>query len=368
MYLQEDVDKYYPEAAIYEAMEVWSLPKNKTHMLEEICDKGEYFAQVKKDGNWYELCKSKTGEIYLFSRGTSVKTGLPVENISNVPHLKEGFANLPNDTVIAGEIYYPNETTNSVRSIMGCLPAKAIQRQKTKGNIHFYMHDIMRYNGTDLTGKNAWSRYNRLTEITNEHNLLNEYIEIAEIVTEDIYNFIIDTLAAGEEGVVLKNRKAVYSEGKRPAWSMIKIKKNDTVDVICMGLEDATQEYTGNGIETWEFWQDRITGELMKGQYHKQVLKNGDLLPVTKPYYYGWKTSLKIGAYKDGVLTPIGTVSSGLNDEMKKKITADPDFIIGSVVECACMEVTEDSLRHPIFIRKRTDKNPQSCTFESIFS
>lgn len=368
MYLQEEVDRYYPEAAIYEAMEVWSLPKNKTHMLEEICKKGEYFAQVKKDGNWYELCKSKSGEVYLFSRGTSVKTGLPVENIANVPHLKEAFSCLPNDTVIAGEIYYPNETTNSVRSIMGCLPAKAILRQKTKGNIHFYLHDIMRYDGEDLSCKNAWDRYNKLSEIVKEHNLLSEYVEVAEIITEDIYNFIIDTLAAGEEGAVLKNRQAVYSEGKRPAWSMIKVKKNDTVDVICIGLEDATQEYTGNGIETWEFWQDRITGEFFKGKYHKQVLESGDMLPVTKPYFYGWKTSLQIGAYKDGVLIPIGTVSSGLTDELRREITEHPENIIGSVVECACMEVTEDSLRHPIFLRIRTDKNPASCTFKTIFS
>ena len=103
---------------------------------------------------------------------------------------------------------------------MGCLPAKAILRQKTKGNIHFYLHDIMRYDGEDLSCKNAWDRYNKLSEIVKEHNY--EYVEI---ITEDIYNFIIDTLAAGEEGAVLKNRQAVYSEGKKTSLVYDKSKK-----------------------------------------------------------------------------------------------------------------------------------------------
>ena len=50
-------------------MKFWSLPKNKVHMIEEICENGEYFGQTKKDGNWYQFSKAADGTPYLFSRG-----------------------------------------------------------------------------------------------------------------------------------------------------------------------------------------------------------------------------------------------------------------------------------------------------------
>lgn len=77
MFEQSKIDKLYPGAKIYGAMKFWSLPKNKIHMIEEMCGNGDYFGQTKKDGNWYEFSKAEDGTPYLFSRGISVKTGLP---------------------------------------------------------------------------------------------------------------------------------------------------------------------------------------------------------------------------------------------------------------------------------------------------
>ena len=41
MFEQSQVDKLYPGAKIYAPMKFWSLPKNKIHMIEEICENGE---------------------------------------------------------------------------------------------------------------------------------------------------------------------------------------------------------------------------------------------------------------------------------------------------------------------------------------
>lgn len=375
MYLQEKVNKHYPETSIYEAMEIWSLPSHKKNQIEEICNNKKYFAQVKKDGNWYEYSKSKTGVSYLFSRGLSTKTGLPVESIQNVPHIEKTFSVLPNDTVIIGEIYYPNQTSNEVRSIMGCLPKKAIERQKVKGFIHFYLHDILRFNGEDLSSLGAYDRYLKLIDVINEYKLIEaECIELAPIITEDIYEFLINTLAEGEEGSILKLRTAPYAEGKRPAWSMIKWKKQDDVDLVCMGFEDPTKIYTGTELENWEYWEQYEHGDLIKGKLYtslhdEELRPNGLLLtPVTKPFFYGWKTSIRIGLYDDdGVLKQVGTVSSGLTDELRAKFAEDPDQYIGKVLTCNCMEVTKDSLRHPIYQTFRDDKNAESCTFKIVF-
>lgn len=365
MYLQTKVDQYYPMASIYEAMEIWSLPKHKTNMLKSICDEEKYFAQVKKDGNWYEFSKSALGVNYLFSRGVSTKTGLPVESMANVPHLAVAFESLPNDTVIIGEIYYPGETSNEVRSIMGCLPKKAVERQKEKGPIHFYLHDILRYDGKDLTGAGAEARYVFLQSVIEEHDLLQyDFIENATAKFTDIYNFLVDTMAAGEEGAVLKLKTAPYSEGKRPAWSMIKWKKQDTVDLVSMGFEDATMEYTGSEVELWQFWINE-DGSKIKGKHYGTP----GFTPVTKPYFYGWKTGMRLGAYDEGGdLQYIATVSSGLNDDLRSRFATSPDEYIGKVVEIQCMELTEDSIRHPVLIRFRDDKSPSSCQLKNIFS
>jgi len=366
MYSQEKIDELYSGASIHEAMEFWTLPKHKKHMLEEMCSSGKYYGQLKKDGNWYEYNKGTQGKSFLFSRGTSTKTGLPTESIEKVPHIEEAMKMLPNDTVILGEIYFPGKDSNAVRSVMGCLTTKALSRQAEGGNISFYMFDIIKLDGEDLRGKGAEERSLILEETVAKYKILNEFLELAESVEDDLYNFAAKALADGEEGIILKLKTQPYIDGKRPAWSSIKVKKQDDVDAICVGFENATMVYAGDNIENWELWFDSETKALCKGAYFAEEM--GRYVPVTKPFYQGVKTSIKLGAYdKDGKLKLIGTVSSGLTDELRRKITDSPQNYLGRVVSCSCMEVTKDSLRHPTYTTFRKDKTAKSCTFEAIF-
>lgn len=361
MFEQEKIDELYPGATIFGAMKFWSLPKHRTHMIQEMCENGEYFGQTKKDGNWYEFSKASDGTPYLFSRGTSVKTGLPVEGIEKVPHIAEAFKDLPNNTVILGEIYYPGETTAAVRSIMGCLPPKAIARQKEKGNIHFYMFDMLMYDGEDMTDMGALDRFDKLTEVVNELNLFTDEIELADCVTENLYEFLAGNFASGEEGSILKKKDYPYVEGKSPAWSSIKWKKQDDVDVVCMGFEDPTKYYTGTELASWPYWE--FEGNLVEGR-----LSNTEgAKAVTKPYFHSWKMSIKFGLYKNGELTQVGTVSSGMNDALRKDAAENPENYIGKVFKCNYMELTEDAIREPIFIEFREDKAAEECLHSEVF-
>ena len=42
------VNEVFPEAIMVEAMRIWSLPKGRENMLQEKCESGEYFGQIKK--------------------------------------------------------------------------------------------------------------------------------------------------------------------------------------------------------------------------------------------------------------------------------------------------------------------------------
>lgn len=340
-----------------EPMKINKIPEGKESLFPSICESGEYFAQLKKDGYWYQFEKQED-QSYLWSRNKSVTTGTLTEKGANVPHIMEIMNRVPAGTVIIGEIYYPGKRSKDVTPIMGSLPEKAIERQNGEyGLLHYYVHDMIYYNGKDLMNYGASIRYDLLVACYNKYSLQDLHdsngspiIELAERVDTDIQEAVATALAAGEEGMVLKKKTAPYTPGKRPVWDTIKIKKTDTCDAIIIAACDPTKEYTGKEIDTWPYWEDGIA--------------------VTKPYALGWKTAIEIGCYDDGVLKSIGTVSSGLTDEMREGLAKHPESYIGKVCELAGMEKDRNAhtLRHFHFIRIREDKDPSECSMNTIFS
>ena len=262
---------------------------------------------------------------------------------------------------------------------MGCLPTLAIKRQKD-APIHYYVHDIIAYDSVNLINSPADLRYKILAAIWKKHNL-NQYsfLRLATRVDEDMEAEISRILKSGGEGVVLKKKDYPYSPGKRPAWSTIKVKQMDSIDLICTGFCDATKEYTGKELETWPYWEERgeqnqddeYTWLLSEGQYYEDYVHNPHIYrPVTKPYFLGWKTAIRIGAYNDkGELIDLGTVSSGLTDDNKREMTEHPELWLDKVVALDCMQVDkkEHTLRHPVFKCKRDDKDAKDCVISEIF-
>ena len=371
---KDNISELYPEAEdmMLPAMLIWKLPAGKEDKLSEVCENGEYFLEEKIDGAFYQFVKTPNHS-YLFGRTVSRKTGLLTEKGANVPHIMDALSSIPADTVIVGEIYVPGGTSKDVTSIMGCLPEKAIARQKDNP-IHFYLHDITFYNGEDVTALGAEDRYDLLHKLWDECGLAQySFLRLAEKVTENLEQTISDILARGGEGAVLKKKDAPYTPDKRPAWSTVKIKQMDSIDLVCMGFCPPTKEYTGKELEKWEYWE-MLGGNLYQGKY---LDENGyatirtPMFPVTKYYFYGWYSAIKIGAYDDnGTLVELGTVSSGLTDEMKQNMSEDPELYLGRVVSLDCMSISKESktLRHPVFKCFTHDKNPEECKISEIFS
>lgn len=370
---QEKIQESYPEAVMIPAMKIHASTSTQ---LKNACESGDYFGQLKKDGAWYQYEKH-ANHSYLFSRSPSKKTGLQAEKLANVPHIAEALSCLPADTILVGEIYYPGGSSRNVTEIMGCLAAKAVERQAgSRGLIHYYIHDILMYNGVNLVSNkvNNELRYKILEKIFNLHEL-NKYnfLELAEAWVDNLYERVGNALAAGEEGMVIKKKTGVYEPDKRPD-SNLKAKRVDFIDAIIIGFEEPTTFYYGKEIENWSYWvsidtdENTIIKRLPIGCYYGQ---GEEYKAVTKPYYMGWYNArIKIGAYNEnGNIVNIGTIHSGISDEMKQDMTEKPDKYLNHVCAIQCMELDKKAhtIRHGFYRYMRDDKPATDCTITSIF-
>lgn len=388
---QELIDQYYPEAKMIEPMKIWKLPQDKENMFSQICDSREYFAELKIDGYFYQYEKTDN-YAYLFSRNTSTTTGLLSEKSANVPHIMDAMSCLPPNTIMIGEVYIPGGTSKTVATIMGCLPELAIKRQES-GVAHYYLHDIIYYDGVRLVETSAENRYKILRAVWDKHNLDHyPFLRLAEAFDENIEERLYQILKAGGEGVVLRKKDLPYYPGKRPAWSTIKVKKMDTLDLVCVGFCDATMEYTGkldlgnnytgSEADQWPYWaifKDTMLGESPSWTFMemvpvdmKRVIRGFQFVtkPVTKGFYYGWKTAMRVGVYdEDGKLVEVGTVSSGLSDEDKAGMAEHPERYLHHVFCFNCMEKNNEdhTLRHAALIGPRPDKDAKDCIISEIF-
>ena len=369
MFDKEKISQLYPGAENL-MIQPMLIHKGSDSQLKAADQSGEYFAQIKKDGSLYMFVKGVNGENYLFGRTVSKKTGLLTEKSANIPHIIEAFHDIPNGTVLLGEIYYPGKTSKDVTSIMGCLPQKAYNRQFKEGYgpIQYYLYDCLVYNNISLLNQDNWTRYQVLQAIWRKNIYQNSVIpfpiELAKVYEENLYEEVGKALAAGEEGMVFKKKTGLYEPGKRPA-TMLKAKQVDYIDAVIIGFKDPTKEYYGKEIENWEYWVDENDARLPIGLHYGTAA-----IPVTKHYYYDWKNAIEIGAYDEkGNIHSIGTIASGLTDSIRQGMAEHPEKYLHKVVEIQCMmkDNKEKTLRHGFFLRIRDDKDETECKISDIF-
>lgn len=79
---------------------------------------------------------------------------------------------------------------------------------------------------------------------------------------------------------------------------------------------------------------------------------------------------MRLGALdNEGKIVEIGTVSSGLTDDLKADFAKNPDKYLNRVVSIQCMEKNniDHTLRHGFFKCFRDDKNFEDCLIDTIF-
>lgn len=360
----------------FEAAKYWSIPSS--HSIRQAHDEikacmlsGNYIGSQKRDGIWAMIIKDLDGNYHVRSRTKNVE-GTFADKAEWVPHITNELVNVPNGTVLLGELYLPgNEGSRKVTSVFNCLKDKCLERQNKNGYLHFYIFDIIAYRGKAILDTPFETRINKYLNYELLDALEGEYLEIAEYLEgQELWDKCGELLNEGYEGVVIQRKGALYLQGKRKAWDSIKVKKIIIFDAFLDGTyKSPTRLYDGKFPETWLYWENLKTLEKSCENKYLEFVNGEPWEPVTKAYYYGWASDVSISVMKDGKPYHLGYIS-GISDQMKEEIVTKNDAYTGRVFEISAMEVEHlgdsYSLRHGKILQERPDKRPEDCDFSQI--
>ena len=310
----------------------------RSNMLEN--KDNQYIASEKHDGDWGMFIHYNKGQNLIRSRSISKVTGVYGDYTAKLPHLVEEMDKWPDNTVILAEICWDKYGTNAntVGTILRCLPAKAVERQK-KEKLSAYAFDILMLNGEDLISTPYIKRIEALMNFFNQHNLT--YVKPTTFFENDFQFYADKIISNGGEGCVIQRKDNKYEYGCRTAWHTLKLKQTlPEAEYPVVGFIEPNKYYAGDLLESWNYF----------------IEEGGKKVAVTKPYYNGWKNGITI-KLNDGTLTD---VASGLTDDDRAWLATDEARIamengdLYAVVKA--MSVNDlGRLRHAYLKRLRTD-------------
>lgn len=279
----------------------------------------EYIASQKWDGEWTMFIKD-AGRVLIRSRSLSKVTGAYGDKTAHLPHLVEEMENWPDGTVVLGEVCWGTLGTVStdVGTILRCLPAKAIERQKNAPLV-VKMFDILCVDGNNIMSYGYGQRVDELYKFFGRVG--GKYFTLTTFFFEKFQEEADNIIRAKGEGVVIQRKDYPYEPGKRSAWKTLKLKQRlEDMTLKVVAAKNPTKEYQGKDADGWEYWEgvDKYTGEVHK--FNGPRPQNNGIVwsPVSKAYYFGWKMGITCNF--NGVLID---ASSGLTDEDREWLASE---------------------------------------------
>lgn len=301
--------------------------------LKDMFEHEAVIAQPKYDGERM-LIHFVDDYVFCTSRRISKKTGEYMRNEDKLPQLLSEYskkARVPY-TVLDCECYA--KTWSESASVLHSLPQRAIELQKTI-DIKFAIFDCLYFMGDDIRHETYAQRLIQAQAITSMLNIrgmhmasfmnTNDHVDSMQhcgLISsyDEAMTCMQNAIASGFEGVVIKSlERAYYDKG-----ASLKCKKFETVDVVVCDYNMGTGKYSNT------------VGALI------------------------------VGYYDNGKIVPIARVNCG-TDADRDMWRDNWDKLKGTVLEVKCQEITCKSLRHPVYIRQRLDKNAAECTKNTIF-
>lgn len=387
-----------------------SSPKKgkEDELLSSLFDDENWVAQHKLDGERVTFHIGKKAN-RLFSRRVSKETGWLNEKSDLVPHLRDLDLSQFSGTVLDGEILHPSGNFKDIGSVLRSLPERAWNLQRETGFLFIVVFDVTHWKGFNIMHLPYSERLKLLSRFVYRNGIYRSPFIIPIITvykgimlkgewkTKEAYlKYILENKG---EGIIMKNLNAPYEVGVNEngneyrSRNLVKVKDQDTWDVVICGYDDSLSLYEGKEIQEdgyWEYWVDQNDKIIPKSQVvNSSVMLKKGYKPVTKYYYRGW-----IGAVKFGVCVPFKKLSklpeplqdakikhlregyhiveigqtSGMSDEIRKMLSENRDKYMFKVIEVQANGITSfetGALRHPRFVRMRPDKSPEQCTWEA---
>lgn len=340
--------------AMMEPMKYYNNEAPSIKRDEMINDKDDlYVATEKHDGDWGMFIHYSKGNNLIRSRSISKVTGVYGDYTAKVPHLVAEMDTWPDNTVVLAELCFETYGTNAntVGTILRCLPAKAIERQKDNP-LYAYVFDILMYDGQDLTDVGYWFRLVNWANLVavRYHNAERQpfYFKRTAIFHDgiDFAEAADEIISAGGEGIVIQRKDNPYMPGTRTAWKTLKLKQSlPEMELKVIGTLEPSKLYEGDCPETWQYWyQDMPNANSQAGDF-----------PVTKPYFYGWKNGVTV-EYNNTTCD----VTSGLTDADREWLaTEEAQKMIKNGELYAVVKAMQTNdlgrLRHPYVVRLRND-------------
>jgi DNA ligase 1 len=285
------------------------LAKNYYDEIHKV--KGEFFVTLKLDGHRM-LAIKENGSISFFTRQGQVIEGLVdiAEELKQLPdnYVYDGEVLLRNDKGLASKDLY-RETT------------KVTRRDGIKKNLEFHIFDLLPVDEfkQGKSKKVYKDRRAELDELFDGKQF--EWLKKVEVLyhgtdQDKVEEILKQVVADGQEGVMVSLGNGYYVTKRSDV--LLKVKQFHTVDLRCIGVEEGEGKYKGK--------LGRINVE-----------------------------------YKGNIVG----VGSGFTDHDREFYFNNPDAIVGKIVEVQYFEESQNedggvSLRFPVFVRVRDDKNEPS--------
>ena len=317
-------------------------------------ENNEYIATCKWDGEFMMFIKWD-GQILIRSRSISKVTGKYGDKTAHLPHLVEEMQYWPDNTVVLGEVCWGDfgSVSTDVGTILRCLPAKAVERQKER-KLVVKVFDALAMYGESFLNATYEERY------AVAHNLVSlagrEYFSMTNVCPPDKTpaEFADEIISQGGEGVVIQRKDYVYEPGKRTAWKTLKLKQRlPQMELPVVGRLSPKQYYEGDCPETWPYY---VMVDSTYDDEEGNTYYTSEKILLTKPYYYGWMNGVVV-ELPDG---EVCEVTSGLTDADREWLAtqeaaetiAQGDLY--AVVQAMSFN-TKGKLRHPALVRLRND-------------
>src|SRR5712692_11726985 len=319
-----------------------SLPRRKAAFIQpmeclpvtKLNDAVQWTYEIKLDG--YRAIAVKSGQtINLFSRrGKSFN--------SQYPYLVEALAELPEGTVVDGEVVALDDAGRPNFNLLQ-------QFRSAASHIYYFIFDLLVCNDRDLTRLPLIERHKLLNLLV---KLKSERIRISEQFEVTLNDMLVAVREQKLEGVVAKRKDSLYEAGKRTgAW--IKYRVNRGQELVIGGYIPGPHGFDSLIVGYYRgqdlFYVARVRNGFVPTSRRQVFEKIRPLVSSTMPFVN----------LPDPHKSRCGDELTA--EKMKECVWLHPE----AVAQIEFLEWTEaDRLRHSKFVGLREDKKPRSVVKE----